>query len=213
MSGVACVLALALVVGCGGSTTHKDSGFLEDYSQLEPMGDKAGKARLYASPTLSIDSYDKILIEPMAFFLHPDAKGTNVDSGKVSEVTTYFDTLARDTLLHYYQVVDQPGPGVMRLKTALTDINTASPTKNVVSTIVIKTGVDVGGASIEAELLDSQTGELIASFVDSRKGRSFLNTKNYRSLGDSKKAIQYWVEHTAEYLDAIRARHHQKSNK
>jgi hypothetical protein len=204
---------MSLMVGCGGSTTHKNAGFLADYSQLSQMDKKDGKAKLYASPTISIDSYDKIMIEPMVFFIHPDVKGTDLDSKDITKLTTHFDSLVRDTLAHYYQVVDEPGPGVMQLKTALTDINTASPITNIATSIVIKAGVDMGGASIEGELLDSQTGELIASFVDSRKGRAFLNTKNYRSAGDAKKALEYWVKNTSEYLDAIRARHNQEKSK
>ena len=73
---------------------------------------------------------------------------------KLDELCEYMDGAIREALGDRYPVVDEPGPGVARLRVAITDIDKSNPVLNALPQMQL-TGSGIGGASMEAELLDS----------------------------------------------------------
>ena len=67
-------------------------------------------------------------------------------------------------------VVDKPGPDVLRVRAAITDIIPANPLINATAILAVGLPVDMGGAAMEAEFLDSMTNEPLGSVVDKRWG-------------------------------------------
>lgn len=64
--------------------------------------------------------------------------------------------------------------------------------------------VDLGGAAIEAEMLDSATGQRVAAFLDTRKGRRFGGTlAAARTWGHAEAAFGVWAKELRERLDAL----------
>ena len=83
-----------------------------------------------------------------------------------------------------------PGPGVMRLRAAITDVQLTWPTYHIdprLQTLVI----GLGGASMEGEALDSQTGERVLAVVDSRRGGRLTIEEGMSELGHAKYVMQY----------------------
>lgn len=199
----ACPVALVvfLIFGCGGSVKSTKSGFLGDYSKFKPAPE--GEALVYLNPNKSIGDYNKLLFDPVTVYLHPDAKGKQIDPETLNELSDYFREEGIEAVEGAYAVVDEPGVGVLRVKAAITDVNTSAPLKNIITTHFIKFSTDVGGASMEAELVDSQTNERVVGFVETRKGRAFLNRKNLITrYGDVKGSLKYWAQLLRERLDA-----------
>lgn len=194
------VLAIFLVFGCGGSVKSTKSGFLGDYSEFKPAPE--GEALVYLNPNKRIGDYNKLLFDPVTIYLHPDAKGKKIDPETLKELSDYFKEEGIKAVEDAYEVVDEPGAGVLRVRAAITDVNTSAPLKNIITTHFIKFSTDVGGASMEAELIDSQTNERIVGFVETRKGRAFLNRKNLITrYGDVKGSLKYWAQLLRERLD------------
>jgi hypothetical protein len=200
------ILMVVFLIDCGGSVKSTKSGFLGDYSQFKPAPE--GEVLVYLNPYKSIGEYDKLMFDPVTIYLHPDAKGKEIDPETLKELSDYFKEEGLKAVEGAYEVVEEPGTGVLRVKAAITDVNTSAPLKNIITTYFVKFSTDVGGASIEAELVDSQTNERIVGFVETRKGRAFLNRKNLITrYGDVKGSLKYWAQLLRDRLDAA----HEKS--
>ncbi len=118
------------------------------------------------------------------------------------------------------KVVHEPGPRVMRIRVALTEVGKANTTLHVVSTAVplpsaskMATGTRafVGTAAIEAELLDSVTGEVLMAAVDRRGGgRSFeglgVEEGAQNPWSHVEKAFQYWSDRFSQRICLDRGR-------
>jgi hypothetical protein len=111
-------------------------------------------------------------------------------------------------------VVPGPGPGVLRIRTAITDVVPSNPTMDNVTGILPQARVIsaaakattgwhlyVGEASMEGEMLDSQTGERLAAAVDRWTGtKGFIDTEK-DPLKHAKQAIDVWAKRLRERLD------------
>ena len=96
-------------------------------------------------------------------------KGTADKMPVKGKIKNYMHDALVNAIKDRYEVTYRPGPGVARVRVALTDIKKANVLMNIhpASKLV---GSGLGGASLEAELVDSQTGEQIAALMESQLG-------------------------------------------
>ncbi len=88
----------------------------------------------------------------------------------------------------------------MRLRAALTDIKKTKPAMNI-SPGTKLSGIGLGGASMEAEALDSQTGERVFVVVDARPGTLLAIAPGLDPLGHAKQVIRYWIKRFVNRID------------
>ncbi len=62
-------------------------------------------------------------------------------------------------------------------------------------------GVGLGGASMEAEAIDSVSGRRVFAVVDTRQGSRFALTAGLSELGHAKQVITHWVERFVKRVD------------
>jgi hypothetical protein len=192
------MISCGLLVGC---QAHKasPSGFLDDYSKLKP-NPVVEDALYYQDPSRSLREYDKFMLDPVIVHFAPNAKGTAVDPAKLKTLTDYCRDEAVKALSERYRVVDAPGPGVLRPRAALTDIKKTMPAMNIHPATKLS-GVGLGGASMEAEALDSQTGERVFAVVDTRQGDRLAIAAGLDPLGHAKQVIRHWIERFVKRVD------------
>ncbi len=163
--------ALLLCGGCSALQAEADR-YLTDYSNLSKHPDVPGAQR-YIPPPEVLGRYDKLLIEP--FSLRP---GYRSELGKVerSNARDLLDKLRQrmtEIVSKRYAVVTQPGPDVMRLRAAVTDLrfsgNSSDP-------------AHATGATYEAEVVDSVTGEQVGAVVRSFEAPEGQNC--FDAMGD-----------------------------
>ena len=130
------------------------------------------------------------MVDPIMVHFAPNAKGIAVDPFKVQQVADYFHRELWQALSIRYQVVDTPGPGVLRLRTAITDTKTTVPIMNIHPGTKLL-GLGLGGASMEGEAVDSQTGERVLAVVDSRRGGRLTIEEGMYELDHAKYVMQY----------------------
>ena len=70
-----------------------------------------------------------------------------------------------------FKVVDRPGPNVLKIQVALTQLVPVNPVVNAVTASVALLPLDLGSAAIEVRFVDSVTGRVIAEAKDMKKGR------------------------------------------
>jgi hypothetical protein len=158
-------------------TEVKHSGFLGDYSQLKP-GPEGGMNELYIKEGVDFSKYTKLMLDQIIFY----GQG-GIDPEVVKELADKFDRAVIDALGTAYPLVTEPGPDVVRVRVAITNVQFPHVAMNVVSGLspagiglnVIKKGVTgksigVGEISMEFEMLDSQTEDRLAAGVYRKVG-------------------------------------------
>jgi len=210
------VLALALSLGLVGSASQlgaeqPQSGFLGDYSELTPReGD--GSMLVYRKAEGVLASYQSFIVDPVLIYFHPEARGKGVAPDDLKKLADGFRAEVVEELGdHGYSVVEEPGEGVLRIRSAITDVDPAGPAANVATKaggvalgIPLLPSIDIGSASIEAEMTDSVSGERLVAVVDKKKGRRFLAFKRSVSKwGDAEAAFRSWAKELRETLDRV----------
>jgi hypothetical protein len=209
------LLAVLLLAGCaaGGMKKVEKAGFLEDYSQLKPGGEDRA-AMVYIKPGVDLKPYSQIMFERVTVMLSPDADYKVVDPALLKELTDYYQNALINAVKDGYQVVDQPGPGVLRVRAAITDVKPSKPVANTMSSIIpigmavaavtkvaSDDNVGTGEAATEIEVLDSVTGERLAAAVDRRQGGKMAFRGKWT---DTKDAFDFWAKRFRERLDEMR---------
>ena len=180
-----------------------ESGFLSGYSGLEEDEELEGM-RVYKNPDVNIvERYSKILVAPVEFKLDPTVKEHEMKYEDRKKLADYFHKQLNEGLLKNYELVDAPGADVLLLRAAITDVLPNKVYLNLHwSTTLI--GGGIGGASLEAEMVDSLTGEQMLSFVDARKGKKLNYTKGLTKWGHTKEVLGMWAEHIVNNLDQLK---------
>jgi Protein of unknown function (DUF3313) len=190
------------------------SGFLGDYTLLK-VGGKGQAQYRYVDPNANWSQYNSIIIEPVTFWAGDDSK---VPADQQQILTEYFYNTLRDQMAKHFTVVDEPGPGVMRLQAALTDAESATPVLRTISVVVPQARVlskvgqlatgsfsFVGGARAEGRLTDSQSGVILGEWVDERLGSNAVRNAATWQWQDAKRAMDYWATTLADRLAQAQA--------
>jgi len=183
------------------------TGFLgNDYSLLTPPAEGTDqKAMLrYLNPSATWNSYNKIMIAPVTFWAADDSKVSAADQQTLCNYA--YNTFVKD-LGKNFALVDQPGPGVLKLSVALTDATSAVPVLRSISVVVpqaralsaikmVATGTYafVGSAQAAGKINDSVSGQLLAAWVDKRVGGTSIKNVDVFQWGDAENAIDYWAD-------------------
>lgn len=198
VSIVICIMAAAIFCSCSSVKTmekYKHSGFLSDYSKLKPSQIDSN-AEIWEKHGFSLKNYNKIILDRIMIWYRGDADYKGIDPDKLKILTDYFHDMIAKNLGNAYPLTDKPGPDVLRIRVAITEL---VPTKPLISVIVLVTpyvtiadilsstaskgGIGsspyVGDAAIECEFLDSTTNEQLLVFVDRKIGKKYnLDIKN-----------------------------------
>ena len=213
---------LLLALGASCSTTYQarhaqTSGFLGDYSQL-----RQGRARepllIYYNPAADIRAYDRILIDPVTGYMGAGSHLSKLSKPDRQALLDYFHATLREQLGQDYALVDRPGPGVLRLRIALTDARGPKPVLDTLSTVVpvglaisaleraaLGKTLTTGSVRIEAEALDGETGVRLAAMVDERVGAKITGRfDKWSKWQDARDAFDYWAGRLRATLETRR---------
>ena len=207
-------LASALIL-CGCSTTTAPSaksvefsGFLGEYDGLVTGGSDSALYS-YIKPGLSLAEYTQVIIEEPEILLS-DETLQDIDDDDISTVVA-FANQASERFQEVIPVTGEPGPGILRLRWAITDLKPASKANLATGLLIpgrviskaLEQGTDtylfVGQIGIEAELVDSVTGERLMAAVDTRVGANAISNVG-STWGDVEDAFDLWADRFANNL-------------
>jgi hypothetical protein len=186
------LVAAAVLAACS-TTPPPQSGFLSDYAALQP--DRYGRTGMLWAETKGFDwrSYRKVMLDPVVIYYHPQAGSNAIQPEELAKLAADFREVVTAELKDSYPVVSTPGPDVLRIRAAITDVVPASPALNVVTTAVAFVPLDLGGAAIEAEFLDSVTNKRMAAMIDRKRGSSLDLKGGFSELGHARAALKEWA--------------------
>jgi hypothetical protein len=205
---LAVVLAVGLLSGCASTSQARratPAGFLGDYSQLK-KGGKGQALLIYVNRQVDFKKYHGIIMDPVQVYVSDaNSKLGLVPKEDLQRMVNYLDSKVRTLLEKDFTVVETPGPGVVRLRLAITEAKGANVVMNTVSSLVpvglaisevkniaVGSHSAVGAAGIECEVLDAQTGERLSAIVDRRVGGKLTGKFDKWSTADE--AFDYWAE-------------------
>lgn len=210
-------LALTALTGCATKQVEY-TGFLGDYPAFKP-GPKDGADLVYIKEGADFRAYDKIMLDRVVIYLSEDQKYEGIHPGEVIRLANAFHksmaaALADSYPMPAYPMVDEPGPGVLRIRVAITEVVASKPKLNAITTIIpiglaistVKKGFTgthtfVGGASLEAEFLDSQTNEQLAAVIDTKAAEKYKIKEGMSEWGHAKDTFEFWAKRLRLFLD------------
>ena len=207
------LLTCAMFMGCAStSQTAKDtpSGFLTNYPPFQP-GPTDGVDKLYTKPGMDLSKYRRVMLDEAQFYLKRSAADQGIQASELKELSDTFHRAIFDALGNAYPLVTEPGADVLRIRLAITDIETSNPAVSGITTVLpvglavsvakkATTGsyTGVGGASMEVEFLDSMTNERLAAAIDTFNGSKM---SGFSKLGATKEAFEFWGKRLRVTLD------------
>ena len=187
-----------LIAGCATQQTvptEQFSGYLGNYSKLKPAKDAAGRdVLLWQSRKLKPGVYSKLILDPIVFYPAPRTS-SQISSKTLYAMRNYLNNAVVREVGKAITLTDKPGPGVLRLRAAITGAATEAEGLKAyeyipVALIAVGATSAAGGRDreafvvLEAELLDSGTGKRLMIGVRKHKAKKLLeNDKEQLTLG------------------------------
>jgi len=212
------LLGLA-VVACAPSRQPRgpvaESGFLRDYSQLQP-GKQGQCEQVYINPNVNWSSYTGMQFESVTLWPGKNGGLANLSPQDQQMLADRLYKAVYEALSKVITMVNSPGPGVMRARLALTEAQPTNVPLNAVATVVpqlrmlstvvglaANTSLTVGKATIEGDVTDSLTGRRLAACVDERIGQRSVQA--FGTWSQVQAAFDHWGQQFAQKLAQLRS--------
>lgn len=208
--GLVIVLAGCFLYGCAAAPKDAPTGFLKEYPQFQP-GPAEGIDQIYTKPGMDLKKYQRVMLDEAQFYLKKDAASHGLQASELKELSDTFHRAVFEALGTAYPLVTEAGPDVLRIRLAVTNVETSNPAMSGITTVLpiglavsvakkATTGghTGVGGASMEVEFLDSTTNERLAAGVDTFNGSKM---SGFSKLGATKEAFEFWAKRLRVTLD------------
>ena len=183
---IATITLTAILAGGCGPKKQTHSGFLSDYTKLE----KGSGSVLRYVDLAALGSYSAFIVDPVKARINTSE--SKLTPEQVTDLANYMHTKIVEAINGAgKKVVHQPGRGVARARVTLTDIDKSHAVSILPQASLL--GAGIGGASMEAEAVDSVTGKQVAAVVQSGQGSKIP----FASLGDwtaAKQAMDGWAK-------------------
>jgi len=216
---VVCLMAAGLLMaGCSSSPKSEKYSGVPESEQLRPDV-RFPHSLVYIKEGANFGQYSRFIIDPAEIYRGSDAswhKGKVTEQNK-QELAQFARAEFVRALGKKYSVVNQPGPGVLRIKLTLADVELTTSTLAVVSHFspvgmgmnLLGTGAGMqgsfmGSVTISGELRDAQSDTVLAAFLTKQTPLAVDVSKTVGKLA----AARSGVTETADKLSAALDRAH-----
>ena len=215
------VFSILFISGCASTYQARSvetSGFLDDYTMLKE-GSGSQPLLVYINPDANkiCKKYTKLLLEPVSIWDKSESSLEGVSEEDRQMLTDYLYDSLKEALAKDYELVDRAGPGVLRVRAALTEAEGSWVVLDTITSIVpmalavsvlkqlaVGTASVVADASLELELEDSMSQMTLAAMVDRRAGGKGWKKKTNK-WGKVEVAFDFWAEKVQSVLEKCRA--------
>jgi uncharacterized protein DUF3313 len=187
------------------------SGFLDDYSLLREGGPNE-VALVYRNPEANWPAYREVLLEPVTLWRSGRKSLEPIPREDLLRLVADFQSAVRTRLGEAFRFVDRPGPGVLRIRLAITEAHASDPVLDILTASRGTGRPHPAGAGatdpetrrflevavIEGEVRDAATNVLLAEGVDRRRrGAPPLDT-----WAEVDRAFAFWADRVCTRLEA-----------
>lgn len=201
-----------LLSGCTSHVTDKQqySGFLADYSQLQPTASASGEPTLrWISPDYKSSQYKDVLYTPLVYYpaAHPTAR---VSQQTLDQVLSYTDIQLKGAIATRRPLVSQATPHTLKVRAAITAVSAENegvqfyevvPVAAVVATTMAASGHRTQNSELflEIEASDAVTGKPLIRVVRKAFGKTVSNSNTPITFEDLKPGINTMVRDTVSF--------------
>jgi hypothetical protein len=192
ITGIALALLLPATYALADDTqAAKNVGFLDDYSVLIPSPDNS-LTKYYLSPGASakLSTYHSIMIDHPEVFIGAESPYKGFKPANLAVVAEVFRTAVANAMQADFKVVTEAGDGVLVLRLALVNLDMTKDRLHVLgftpAGLVFRAADNIASSaytnavrhtslvslSVEGEVRDSQSSELLGEFVDDFSSQS-----------------------------------------
>ena len=224
LSLLAASLLMGVTVQAAAPTKHQaklyrqESGFLGPmYAKLHPDPGN-GDWLIYFRTHEAMRHSNTFWVRPVRVYLLREARRRDIPPAELHKLSEYFTQAIKDELAKgHYRLANGPGPGVMELRFAITNVQPNGNKRNMVATGAEEavmygatppgTGLlvprlSVGRVSVEGEMVDSTSGDVEMAFMTQKSGRRFFSgLKAFQKWGDIDAAFRGWAKNFRQRLD------------
>ncbi len=191
-----------------------DSLFLNHSDKLVPAaGDPLMLFYLPGQSTARLGKYSKIMVDEPLVFIAEDSPYKGINLAKLNVITAAFRETIINALSDDFAIVEEPGKDVLLLRLALVDLEIKKKRFHILGYtpigLVYRAGketfesdynravqhLSLLGLKIEGQLLDSQSVDVLAEFVNKRPGN--------RADPESWSALKKEMAHYGKVIDCM----------
>ena len=195
-----------LLAGCASQTTQPSqySGFLADYSQLQPATSASGAPVMrWVSPDYKASNYRSVYIEKPVFYPTP-TPSDQVSQAVLNEISEYLYQAMRRELQGSMTVVNQPDMDSLVLRSAITAVDVSTEGLKVYEVIPIALVVAAASTAagtrdrtseiyVEMEGIDARTSKPMLRVVRKGHGQDLEISSTQLTLKTLKPALDVWA--------------------
>jgi len=193
------------------STPVDASGFLDDYGLLRP-GSPGDIRLVYRNPAADWRRYQAVILDPVSIWRSGRESLAPVPENDLLRLADDFEMAVRSRLGQSFPLVDRPGTGVMRIRLAITEARASDPVLDVETVpaeekpsagkgsdlLDTETRRFVDSAVIEGEIVDAETGVVLAQGVD---GPLPVDAPVFDTWADVDREFVRWADRTCARLE------------
>jgi hypothetical protein len=216
------VFGLLLLASCAsmgkdatGDVAPTKAGFLEGYYENLCPGPEEGAKMRWLKPGVDFGQYDRVMVDSVIFYLSDESEHKGIDGNEMKELTDTFNQEIVSALKDKYPIVSEPGPDVLRIRIAITEIKQSNPGLSTVTSVIpIGLGVSLvkkgatgsytgsGETGVEVMVLDSMTNEVIGAAQDERTAGF---SERFSKWGSAKEEFKFWAERLVFFMESARS--------
>lgn len=200
--------SVLLAASCAHMRPATESGFLSSgYDALKPAPERQvwgvpDEINLHLTDELTrrIASSEirDVYVEPAVYMPVENARYRPTPAA-ARRLEGYATRKFRNALRSDFHVIDEPCPGSVTVRLALTDMMNSNVWTNSFMTALL-VPVDQGAVSGEMEIVDSATGEPLLAMTATRGGAFFLFIEAFNRHGHVRHGIKKWARLTSKLL-------------
>ena len=210
------IAAGMLVAGCANTPkAEKYAADIPESGKLQP-DPRFPRSQVFIKEGVAFNQYSKFMIDPVEISRGEGSKWSGVKEETKQEIATFLrDEFAR--VLQPYGIVNQPGPGVMRLKFTLVDMQLTKPLLAAASHLNMAgfalnlgkgatggKGSFMGAVIYAGELRDATSGDLCAAFLTTQTP----NAMDFTAMMTPTDAVRKAITESAEKFKTVMDRAH-----
>ena len=219
MAVVMGIALMGLVISCastgtqskGSAAAQQKTGFLHGYYEKLKPGTAEGDPKLmWIKPGVDHTKYKKVMVDYVIFAFAEDSEYKGIDANEMKKLADSASLALVNALKKELPVVSEPGPDVLRVRTAIIDLKQSHPVLSGVSSVVpVGLGISIlkkgatdswtgsGATTAEMMVLDSMTNGVLGAGED-QMAADF--TERFTKWGSVEEAFEFWGERLAKRL-------------
>ncbi|HXY53790.1 MAG TPA: DUF3313 domain-containing protein [Nitrospirota bacterium] len=196
-------IGLMFLAGCATTTPIKYDGVFVPKELVHKFGPGADEHTLsWIRPGVDFSKYKKVMVDYVIFALAPDSEYKGINADEMKKLADAASKALVDALAEKFPIVSEPGPDVVRIKFAISDLKQSRPAVGVITTVLpVGLGINLvqkgatgewSGAGLtkgEVMFFDSITNEVIAAGYGDYSAKF---TARYTKWGSVEDAFKKW---------------------